>query len=514
MRLVTAEEMRALDSAAARDYGISTLILMENAGLALLTACLDLMGQNLAGKKVVIFAGRGNNGGDGLVLARHLLNRGAEVRLFLLCPPENLQGDPLVNWKILENMEQSAQVLSEERQLNLVRLALYNCDLAVDAILGTGLKGPIGGFVSQLIKTINASSKPVLACDIPSGLCAESGRPLGTAVRATQTVSFAYAKLGLVLPPAADYVGRLSVADISLPRRLEEQIPSQRQLLDADFCRWLNERPRESHKGDFGHLLLAAGSARMPGAAILAAKAALKMGSGLCTLALPQPIAYLPFSQLTEAMLLPLPASPGGCFTHFAAEGIASFSASAYLIGPGLGREDQLKQLILTLLTQIEKPLLLDADALFALEGEKEAVRKAKGEIILTPHPGEAARLLQCTTEQIQKNRLTAAQQLTEEWQATVVLKGAGTIIASPNGRILINSSGNPGMAKGGSGDVLTGMIGALLAQGLPTLVACGLGVWLHGRAGDLAASQHGEQSMLPSDIVDNIGAAIIAAKS
>ncbi len=499
MRLVTAEEMRMLDQAATKEFNIPSIVLMENAGNALLSRAQEMIG-TVEGKKVVIFVGGGNNGGDGLVLARRLHNKGCDVRLFLTSNPDHFQGDALTSWSSVVKLGINSQWISDERRLDVLRVTLWSCDLIVDAIFGTGLNDAVKGIIAQIIQVINESAKPVLACDIPSGLCSYRGIPLGAAVEATQTVTFAYCKPGLVMPGANAYVGKLTVADISIPKELEDQIPVRRDLVDVNFCKhWIHPRPIDSHKGKFGHILMLAGSELMPGAAVLAATAAIRSGVGLLTAAIPEPCRMAFTAGLPEAMF----AEPTD------AESLVKKPANCFLIGPGLGRNSEAVQLVYRLLEILEKPAVLDADALYAVAQNKEKMKelfsKSREPFIITPHPGEMSLLTGKTVAQIQNNRIDIALEFALQYQVVVVLKGAGTVIATPTGRLFINSTGNPGMSTGGTGDVLAGVIAGLLAQGLPAAIAAAVGVWIHGRAGDIAAESLHQFSLKAGDLLATI---------
>jgi len=509
MRILDGDQMRQVDNTAIQYYGIPGIVLMENAGLALTHAAGEMLG-SIAGKKVVVFAGGGNNGGDGFVVARHLHNKGAAVRIFLLANPEVYSGDAKTNLQILAKMGLTTQRILEKDQLDTVRLALWSADLVIDAIFGTGLKDEVRGMALPVINIINECQKPVLACDIPSGISSFTGKPMGVAVMAKRTVTFGFYKLGLVLPAAYAYTGELQVADISLPLGIEEEIPSRMDLIDREFCsRWLKPRPKESHKGDFGHVLMLAGSPAMPGAAILAAKGVLRSGAGLLTAAVPSACRQPLLSQVAEAMLLTCEETEEGLISPEEAINLAEFAAGAYLIGPGMGRNNKTVQLVRDMIQLLQKPTVIDADAIFAIAQEDDLLRQAGIPLVLTPHPGEMARLLDIPVDLVQEERINAAKEAAKAYGAVVVLKGAGSVIATPEGRVLINSTGNPGMATAGSGDVLGGMIASLLAQGQPPPIAAACAVWLHGRAGDIAASKSCAASLLAGDIAANIAAAI-----
>ena len=510
MRLVTADEMRLADKAAINDFGIPGVVLMENAGLAVVRQVEELLGPQLEGKKAAIFCGGGNNGGDGLVAARHLHNRGCEVRLYFLTDPDIFRGDALTNYEILNNMGVSGFQLSEGSRLNVARMALWSADVAIDAIFGTGLRDDVRDITLQVIEMLNESNTPVVSCDIPSGLSSTTGKPLGAAVKADVTVTFGYCKLGLVLSAAKPYVGRLVVADVSLPSQVEEQIAVRRELIDAAFCRrWLEARQPEAHKGDFGHVAVLAGSPAMPGAAILCSRGVMKCGAGKVSAALPSS-ARAPFiAQLPEAMLINTTDNEIGCVDIANVRALAEFTTDAWIIGPGMGRSEQALELIREFIPTLSVPAVLDADALFAVCGYLRLLKKAKAPLVITPHPGEMAKLLGVSVADVQANRVAVAEGFARQTNVIVVLKGAGTVIATPEGRVFINDTGNPGMATGGVGDVLSGMIATLLAQGMVPACAAACAVWLHGRAGDIAAQSIGEAGVLAGDILAHIPAAL-----
>ena len=509
MRLVTAEEMREADQAAINEYGVPGLILMENAGQAVVRKAEEIMG-GLAGKKAAVFCGGGNNGGDGLVVARHLYNSGCEVRLYYLTDPEVFRGDALTNYKIIESMGIAGFYLEEGNRLNVARMALASADIAVDAIFGTGLRDNVQTTALAVINMLNDNDTPVISCDIPSGLSSTSGQPLGAAVMATATVTFGFCKLGLVLPSAKLYVGELVVADISLPTQVEDNLSSRRELIDEEFCsRWLHPREIDSYKGDFGHVGVVAGSPQMPGAAVLASRGALKMGAGRVTAALPSVNRSAFISQLPEAMMLLTKDNDLGGVSGDEIDKMVSFPADAWIIGPGMGREEQTMEFVRSFIAKLKVPAVVDADALFAVCGYLRVLKQAEVPIVITPHPGEMAKLLGVSIADVQNNRIAVAEGLAKQTDVVVVLKGAGTVIATPEGRTFINNTGNPGMATGGTGDVLAGMIATLLAQGMIPAAAAACAVWLHGKAGDIAASQGGIAGLLAGDIVASVPSAL-----
>ncbi|MBQ6807914.1 MAG: NAD(P)H-hydrate dehydratase [Firmicutes bacterium] len=509
MRLVTAEEMRLADRLAMEDFGIPGMVLMENAGQAVVQEAEKMLG-GFEGKKAAIFCGGGNNGGDGLVVARHLYNRGCDVRLYFLDDPDVFRGEALANYQILNNMGVTSFQLTEGSRLNVARMALWSSDIAIDAIFGTGLRDDVRDITLSVINMINESDTPVISCDIPSGLSSTTGLPLGGAVKADVTVTFGYCKIGLVLPAAKPYVGRLVVADISLPRQVENSLNSRRELIDGAFVqRWLPERDPDSYKGDFGHVGVVAGSPAMPGAAILAARGALKAGAGRVTAALPSACRTSFTAQLPESMLLNTADNELGGIDAADIDKIVSFPADSWIMGPGMGREQKTLEFIRELIPRINVPAVLDADALFAVCGYLRLLKKAQAPLVITPHPGEMAKLLGVSVADVQSNRVSVAEGFARQTNVVVVLKGAGTVVATPEGRVFINSSGNPGMATGGTGDVLAGMIATLLAQGMVPAVAAACAVWLHGAAGDIAVTKNGVAGLLAGDIVEAVPTAL-----
>ncbi|MGI6712124.1 MAG: NAD(P)H-hydrate dehydratase [Bacillota bacterium] len=507
MKLVTAEEMRFLDQAAINEYGIPGIILMENAGLAVVNTIKDHFKGNVAQKRIIVFAGKGNNGGDGFVVARHLYNAGADVKIFLLCRPEELQGDAAINWKIIRKMNIRYQVVINERDINLVKIGLMYSELIVDAIFGTGFQGAVQGMAANVIQLVNEAGKPVVAVDLPSGVEANTGCVWGACIKATYTVTFALPKIGLVLDPGARFTGKLVVGDISMPPQLIAQKNISRFLIDAEWCQSrILKREVDSHKGSYGHVVIVGGSPGMTGAVVLAASAAVRSGAGLVTAAVPQGVNSIIEVKVTEAMSYPLPETGDGTLGLAAQkiiEGIVS--QKTLVIGPGISRQAETLELVQSLAANIPCPCVIDADALYALTGCSELIKKSSYPVILTPHPGEMAQLLGISIEKVQDNRVEIAQKTARAWNAIIVLKGAKTLVATPEGNLYVNSTGNPGMATGGTGDVLAGMIGAFMAQGINPEEAAALGVFLHGLSGDSVASFKGQRGLAAGDLVDNL---------
>lgn len=505
MRVVTAQEMREIDRAAINDYGIPGIVLMENAGLAVAETIKEMLGGK-SGQVVTIFAGKGNNGGDGFVAARHLHNSGIDVKVLLLANPGEITGDAAINLNIWNKMGQKVYPVAGSDDFNAVRLFLVKTDLIVDAIYGTGFKGPVREPVGRIMEAINAGGKPVVSVDVPSGLEADTGKVNGPCVRATTTVTFALPKLGLLFEPGAGYVGELKIADISIPQVLHESQLLKRNLLERQMAaNWLPYRPSASHKGDYGRVLLIAGSRGLTGAACLGAQAAARSGAGLVTLAVPEGLHGIVEAKLTEVMTAPLPQTDRQTISLEALPSISGMldKADVLALGPGLSTHPETVELVQKLLPSLRIPCVLDADGLNALAGHTHIFKKMQAPLIITPHPGEMSRLTGMPVNKIQQDRLAVVEKFSLAWKTVVVLKGVPTLVCSPDGEVYINPTGNPGMASGGSGDVLTGIIAGLLAQGMSPLTASAAGVYLHGMAGDLAAAQKGMMGMLAGDILD-----------
>ncbi len=509
MKVVTADEMRRLDKRAAEEFGIPTLLLMENAGRQ---AAQELLRVFPAVKRVAVVAGKGNNGGDGFVCARHLLNHGVRVKTYLLARREEVQGDARVNLTILDRMGHGPKEITSVEGLRDTAEELREADLLVDALLGTGVSGAARGLYAEAIGLLNRLEKPIVALDIPSGLPADDGRLLGPAVQAYLTVTFALPKRGLLLYPAARYVGTLKVVDIGIPRNLLEDPQLKVNLVEADeVAEVLRPRDPNAHKGTFGHVLVIAGSAGKTGAAFLCALASLRVGAGLCTLALPESLNDLMEAKLTEAMTKGLPETEERSLAVAALDDLLALAEGkdAVAIGPGLSTHPSTARLVRELLPLLRIPMVVDADGINALSQHLEVLEKVNAPVVLTPHPGELSRLLSIGREEILEKRIPIAQKVASTFNLHLVLKGARTLVADPEGQVFINPTGNPGMATGGTGDVLTGMVAGLMAQGIAPLKASIAGVYLHGLAGDLAAEELGQEAMLAGDLLNKLPEAI-----
>ena len=508
MQVVTGQQMGEIDRYTIEELGMPGVVLMEQAGRRV----TEVVQEELGGQgepEVAVLAGRGNNGGDGFVVARLLAQQGVEVKTFLLGEKDEITGDARVNLEILDKLDICVQELTSQEEVQAVEAELKQADLAVDALLGTGIKGELRGLYPDLIKLINQGPTKVVAVDIPSGVEADTGQVRTDAVKAETTVTFALPKRGNVLYPGVEYTGELKVVDIGIPDQAAASQNSKVELLTEETIeKLLPERKSNSHKGDYGKLLVIAGSSGMTGAAVLTAQASLRAGAGLVTVGVPASLNSILEAKLTEAMTYPL-AEEEGSLTVSAWLEIKELAADRDLlaVGPGLGQKSETCKLVKKLL-KLNKPLVLDADGINALEGlEQAAARQAP--TILTPHPGELARLSDRSIAEIEADRIGVAEEVAAEYQIYLVLKGARTVIATPEGNIYLNRTGNSGLATGGSGDVLTGLIAGELAQNLAPEKAVKLAVYLHGRAADLAAKDLTEYSLLPGDLVDYLPSAI-----
>jgi hydroxyethylthiazole kinase-like uncharacterized protein yjeF len=525
MKVITAEEMRQIDRETIEGCGIPGVVLMERAGLAVASKIKELYGR----KKIIIVSGSGNNGGDGLVVARNLHNEGWDVKVFLTSRPEDLKGDALLQYKAAVNFGVDIQQI---KGLLTNPSIITHHSIIVDAILGTGLSKNVTGTLLEVISLLNKSSKPIISVDIPSGISSDNGQVMGEAVKAEYTVTFCLPKRGHLLYPGAEYSGKLFIEDIGFPEKLLRSEKFYVELLRKnDVTTLIPERRKYSHKGDYGHVLIVAGSRGKTGAALMAARACLRSGAGLVTIGVPESLSGIFQSRVTEEMTLILPDKGDGTLAGRASNLILDFlneSADLLAIGPGIGISAETKKLMKILIKNSSTPMVIDADGIKSIKGERDVFLKAKAPIILTPHPGEMSRLLNpppplfakggqggitLTIQDIEKDRINTAIFFAKETGTYIVLKGVPTIVATPEGRAFINSTGNPGMATGGTGDVLTGMISGFLSQGVNPLQASILGVYMHGLAGDLAASEKGRHPMLATDIIDKISAAFYSLK-
>jgi len=516
IRVATASEMQELDGRAAAECGIPSLLLMENAGAETVRELLAGFPEP-ARSGVLVLCGRGNNGGDGFVIARRLLGRGVPVRTMLLARREEVRGDARTNLDILGKLGAGPVEIGAGGDLSVVQDAIGSAGLVVDALLGTGARGPARGLMAAAIECLNRSGRPVVSVDIPSGLGADQPEPPGPAVRAALTVAFALPKRSLVLFPAAEYAGAVRVVDIGIPRRLWADAPMDVGLLEAaDVAAAFPARAAAAHKGTFGHALVIAGSAGKTGAAALAALGALRVGAGLVTLAVPASLHDIVETKLTETMTVPVPETEGRTIAREALNALLDLAQGkdAVAIGPGLGTHPSTQALVRELVTRLPMPLVVDADGINALAGAHDCLRRATGPRVLTPHPGECSRLLGLPSDVVLRDRIPLVQRTVADLRLTLVLKMARTLVGHPAHGVAIVPTGNPGMGTGGTGDVLTGLIAGMIARGVEPLLAARAGAYVHGLAGDLAAEGLGQEAMVAGDLLDRVPEAIRRVKA
>ncbi len=506
MKVITAHTMQDMDRRAINEYGIPGHELMENAGRECARHILAACGGD-TGRRAVVLAGKGNNGGDGYVIARHLLEWGWQVQVIVLAQREEIGGDALTS--LVRLPDEVLNFCTEEGALTaLYRDDIQAADVLVDALLGTGLSQELRGAYLEAVALINHGPGTVVAVDIPSGVHGTTGRILGQAVQADLTVTFALAKLGQLLYPGADHVGRLVVVDIGIPQQLVETAVGYEYLDERYVSSLVTRRKRTTHKGSYGHCLVVAGSTGKTGAALLSANSAVRSGAGLVTLAVPERLHQIVEIKTTEAMTVPLPDDGSGYLATAAIPVIECLLAgrNVLALGPGIDRRPETVSLVHRLLESVSLPMVIDADGLNAIAEDTSVLkRRVSQQVVLTPHPGEMSRLVGSSIPDVAAVRISVAQDFARTFGVYLVLKGARTIIVAPNGMAAINGSGNPGMASGGMGDVLTGVIAALLAQGYPVWNACRLGVYVHGLAGDLVAMEQGEIGMTATDLMERL---------
>jgi NAD(P)H-hydrate epimerase len=501
----TADEMRRVDQRAIRELGIPGATLMENAGrgaAACIQAALPGLGLPRRGARVAIVCGKGGNGGDGFVVARWLKRGGHRVQVFLLARPAELRGDPALKLREMERRGIRARIVEDEDTL---ARALPGAQLVVDAMLGTGARGAPSALMARAIEHVNASGRPVVALDVPSGLPADGEPWEGPVIRAALTPTFAGLKRALVSGPGVELAGRVVLVDIGVPAVERDRGMTTFVLEPADVARHLPRRVRDSHKGSYGHLLVVGGSVGKTGAAALTGRAAMRAGAGLVTVATAASAQPVLAALLLEAMSEPVAETPAHTIALKAREVLGALAErrDAVALGPGLGLDDDTQALARALVFDCARPMVVDADALTALAGHLDRLRGAAAARCLTPHPGEMARMLGVSVAEVQRDRIATARQFATGWKVHVVLKGAASVIGQPDGIVLVNPTGNPGMASGGTGDVLTGVAGALLARGLEPAAALASAAYLHGLAGDVAAERVGQESLLASDLIE-----------
>lgn len=505
MKVCSAAQMREIDRRAIEDYGLPGVVLMESAGRGVVDLICEVTDPE--GAVVVVLCGAGNNGGDGFVIARHLIALGADVATLILADEEKITGDARVHLQVLGRIH--ADIIAQPEEM-LVEDELAQADIIVDALVGTGLNSELRGIYRVAIEAANSAEALRIAVDIPSGLHADTGATLGVAFDADYTVTFAYPKLGLVTHPGVESVGALEVVDIGIPHGIEETTKFAAEVLDEEMIRRaLLPRPTWGHKGTFGHLLVIGGSKGKIGAPLLAANAALRGGAGLCTIASEPATVDALEAHTVEVMLASL--GNGAGLLDCESDSLRQMDAllqgkTALTIGPGMPNHDDAGEFLAALIGRLAVPTVIDADGLNLLATRLECLKSKKTDLLFTPHPGEMARLTGLGVEEIQQNRVSAAANFAEEHGVYVALKGARTVIAAPDGRIRINPTGCAAMATAGTGDILAGLVGSLLAQGHSAFDALSIGAFVHGRAGEVGAGIVGERGLMARDLLAQLG--------
>ncbi len=505
--VLTAEQMSAVDRITIDDIGIAGIVLMENAGRKIVE-CVNRMIGTVHGKQIMVLCGKGNNGGDGYVVARYLASSGADVRVVLAGDAAALRGDAKTNFDILTQL--GIDVLQVKKREHLS--AFSKPDLVVDAILGTGVTGAPKPPVDLLVEAANKFGAPVLAVDLPTGINSNTGQVYRPGISADVTVTVGAIKQGLLFSPAREHAGQVRVADIGFPETVIAGIEPGTFYVTSDYYRnVLPKRNKTLYKNRSGQVFVLAGSPGLSGAASLCSEATIRSGAGLAVLGIPAGLNAVMEQKLTEVMTTPLPETAHGSVSFAAKKIIAEKIewADAVAAGPGLAVTSDTTRLVKWLVKHSRTALVLDADALNCLAGEAELLQSAKASVILTPHAGELARLVGRKREDLLADPVSTVRQVSQELSCILVLKGAPTVVGSPDGDVFINSTGNPGMATGGTGDVLTGVIASLLAQGLQPIDAAVAGVFVHGMAGDIVAKKVGQAGLIASDVVAQLPAAM-----
>lgn len=502
MKVCTSTQMQFIDKCTIEEYGISGVILMERAGLA----CCEVIDKSFANAKAIaVLCGSGNNGGDGFAVARMLHNKGRDVICYHLVDLAKVSGDASVHLQMAIKSGVKLKPISE------FKADASKADLIVDAIFGTGLNRDVSGDFAKCIDLVNTLGKPVLAVDIPSGVCANTGRVLGSAVKATKTVTFGLAKLGHFLHPGRALTGTLHIADIGFPNHLLQSSDIKTSILVSDYAKALMPaRFDDSYKNTYGHVVIVGGSPNMSGSVLLASKACLRVGAGLVTVASSKEVLQTLSAKVLEELFWALPSdAASGMIAELPFDKFQKYDVIA--IGMGMGVSKDTKAFMQKLISSSAVALVIDADGLNSLVGYTSKLKDAKCPIVLTPHHAEFSRLTGKTVSEIKSDRVTFATQFALSHNVVLVLKGSPTIVASPEGECVINTTGNAGMATAGSGDVLTGMIAGLIAQGLTPYNASKLAVYLHGLSGDIACEHLSMHSLIASDLINFISHAIKA---
>lgn len=510
MKIADSKQMRNIDREACELYGIPGILLMENAAIKLCRRIVNT--GRVDDGSICIVCGKGNNGGDGFAASRHLSSMNKDVILYLAGREDGLKGDARVNFNIARNMGIKIKYVTDEKDIDGLAQDISRCSMVIDGLFGTGIRGDIEGLYKDIISTINTYAPFVVSIDIPSGIDGDTGRVMGAAVRANMTVTFELPKRGLFLYPGAEYCGNVFVEGISIPKDVIERQDIHVNLITREDIKCLfPERRSDTNKGTYGRACIIAGSKNMMGAAAMCGMSALKSGAGLVELDVPECIRPMVAPMVVESIVRGFEDEEGVLSYNCADELIQTLKkASSFAMGPGISKSGSLLKLIERVIEDVKIPGVIDADGLNMLSENIELLHRSKCTMVVTPHPGEMARLIGKDISTVQSDRIGCAREFSTKYKVVTVLKGANTVIGSPEGEIFINSTGNPGMAKGGSGDVLTGMIASFMAQGMEPIDAAVAGVYIHGLSGDIASASLGQYGMKAGDIIECIPQALM----
>ena len=513
MRAVTGKQMRKIEDSAMENIGIPTLLLMENAAIRLAEHCFAYLNAQSTKQrtarikpKVIIIAGVGGNGGDGLALARHLFLNDVDVNIVVVGDISGIKGDSYVNLNIVRNMGLTIHSIPSSKEMTKdIPYMIESSELVVDALFGAGLNRQIGGIYKSIVDDINNYSSYVISVDVPSGICADTGQVLGSAVNADLTVTFGFPKIGIMLYPGATYAGEIDIADISLPH-LSANNPETSIYTDKEVTAIIPTRHPRSNKGSFGRVFAFVGSSGMPGAAVLSATAAYKTGAGYVYTCVIPSVAQVLQNNLKEAVTYIVPEYDGYyCRESFDAIANELDNSDVIMMGPGIGHKPHVSEFVFRLIETAESCLVIDADGLNAVSEDVNILKRLKAPCIITPHPGEMSRLTGLSISNILNNTIQIASDFSREFGVVTLLKDARTVVADPSGQNYINISGSSALAKAGSGDILTGIIASFVSQGLDPFTAAKLGAYVHGKAGESAGKELSNHGVLASDLLDHI---------
>ncbi|MFB0566825.1 MAG: NAD(P)H-hydrate dehydratase [Candidatus Aminicenantaceae bacterium] len=511
MKILNSAQMKNIDRTAIEEIGIIGPILMENAGLQILEALRSKFPKPQK-ETIVVVAGRGNNGGDGLVVARHLFNQGCKIQVLIIGTKDKVKGDAALNLGIAEKIGVEICEIASDEDWKHHREKVLQSTILIDAVFGTGLSKPAEGLYVKVIEGINKSKAFKIAVDIPSGLSTDTYHIIGPCVKADLTVTLAAPKIAHVFPPAEECIGELVVADISIPLSLFDDDSLKLELVEKkSLVPYFDKRKKDTHKGTYGHLFIISGSLGKTGAAVMAAKAALKMGAGLVTVGTPRSCLSLVARSMVELMTEPLAETEEKTISHDALEKTLTLleGKDALLIGPGISTNESTSEFVLSLIPKIKLPVVIDADGLNILASNPELLKALEQTAILTPHPGEFARLINRSTREVLESKLELVPEFSYKYRVYLILKSYKTLISTPEGNVFINPTGNPGMATAGSGDVLSGMVASMVIQEKNLLDAILAAVYVHGLCGDIGAQRLGEKFLTASNMIRYIPRAL-----